>query len=187
MSLPFLLEIGCEEIPDWMIAPALNHLQDMFQTLLDQQGLGGMVKRMDATPRRLALRAEGLAERQADTEELVIGPPKSAGPKAAAGFARKQGVGVEQLREEGNYYAYLKHTKGRDAISILAESIPPLVWKIYFPKTMYWTGKGSERFIRPIRWVVALLGDEVVPFELAGVRSSAVTEGHGCSASVLSQ
>ncbi len=178
MSLPFLLEIGCEEIPDWMIAPALNNLQDMFQTLLDQQGLGGKVERVDATPRRLTLRAEGLAERQADTEELVTGPPKAAGPKAAAGFAKKQGVAVEALREAGNYYAHLRHTKGRLANTILAEMIPPLVWKIYFPKTMYWNGKGSERFIRPIRWVVALLGDEVVPFELAGVRSAAVTQGH---------
>ena len=74
MSLPFLLEIGTEEIPDWMIVPALNNLQDMFQALLDQQALGGRVTSVDATPRRLVLRAEGLLDRQADVEELLMGP-----------------------------------------------------------------------------------------------------------------
>ena len=97
MSLPFLLEIGTEEIPDWMIVPALNNLQDMFQALLDQHVLGGRVTAVDATPRRLVLRAEGLLERQADVEELVLGPPKSAGAGAAAGFAKKMGTTPDQL------------------------------------------------------------------------------------------
>ncbi len=94
MSLPFILEIGIEEIPDWMIVPALNQLQDMFQALLDQQSLGGRVEETHATPRRLFLRAGGLLERQADVEESVMGPAKSAGAGAAAGFARKQGTTV---------------------------------------------------------------------------------------------
>ena len=89
MSLPFLLEIGTEEIPDWMIVPALNNLQDMFQAMLDQHTLGGRVEEVHATPRRLFLRAGGLLERQADVEELVLGPPKSVGAGAAAGFAKK--------------------------------------------------------------------------------------------------
>ena len=89
MSLPFLLEIGTEEIPDWMIVPALNNLQNMFQGLLDQHALGGKVDSTAATPRRLVLRAQGLVERQSDTEELVLGPPKSVGAGAAAGFAKK--------------------------------------------------------------------------------------------------
>ena len=81
MSFPFLLEIGTEEIPDWMIVPALNQLQDMFQVLLDQHGVGGKIKSANATPRRLVLKAYGLIERQPDTEDLVPGPPKSAGPR----------------------------------------------------------------------------------------------------------
>ena len=97
MSLPFLLEIGTEEIPDWMIVPALNNLQDMFQALLDQQALGGRVEEIHATPRRLFLRADGLLERQADVEELVMGPAKSAGAGAAAGFAKKMGTTPDQL------------------------------------------------------------------------------------------
>ena len=102
MSLPFLLEIGTEEIPDWMIVPALNQLQDMFQALLDQQVLGGTVTSVDATPRRLVLRAEGLLDRQADVEELVLGPPKSAGAGAATGFAKKMGTTPDQLRHRNH-------------------------------------------------------------------------------------
>jgi len=100
LSLPFLLEIGTEEIPDWMIVGALNQLQDAFQKLLDQQGIGGMVNSIDATPRRLVLRAEGLKPRQGDSEEVVLGPPKSAGAGAAAGFAKKMGASPDALSIE---------------------------------------------------------------------------------------
>jgi glycyl-tRNA synthetase beta chain len=138
--------------------------------------------RLDATPRRLVLRAEELPARQADTEERVMGPAKSAPPKAVEGFARKQGVRVEDLAVEstpkGEYYSYLKKVEGRRTLDILSEALPGVILKIYFPKTMYWTGKNGPRFIRPIRWLVALLGQDVVPFELAGVRAGTVTSGH---------
>ena len=118
MSLSFLLEIGTEEIPDWMIVPALNNLQDMFQGLLDQQSLGGKVASIAATPRRLVLRAQGLVERQADTEELVLGPPKSVGAGAAAGFAKKMGTTPDQLKAETTARtrarAHSRETIGRD-------------------------------------------------------------------------
>ncbi|HWB97969.1 MAG TPA: glycine--tRNA ligase subunit beta, partial [Bryobacteraceae bacterium] len=178
MSLPFLLEIGTEEIPDWMIPGALANLQELFEGLgIEHTGL-----RLDATPRRLVLRAEELPARQADTEERVMGPAKSAPPKAVEGFARKQGVRVEDLAVEstpkGEYYSYLKKVEGRRTLDILSEALPGVILKIYFPKTMYWTGKNGPRFIRPIRWLVALLGQDVVPFELAGVRAGTVTSGH---------
>ena len=182
MSLPFLLEIGTEEIPDWMIVPALNQLQDMFQALLDQQGMGGKVAQAEATPRRLVLKAEGLIEKQADTDELVLGPPKSAGPGAAAGFAKKMGTTSDQLRVEstakGEYFAFAKRSQGQPTAAILARELPNLILKIQWPKTMYWNGKGTERFIRPIRWLVALLGSDLVPFEIAGVRSGRESVGH---------
>ena len=182
MSLPFLLEIGTEEIPDWMIVPALNNLQDMFQALLDQHVLGGRVTAVDATPRRLVLRAEGLLERQADVEELVLGPPKSAGSGAAAGFAKKMGTTADQLGTQstakGEYFSFAKRTQGQATAAVLAHELPNLILKIQWPKTMYWNGKGSERFIRPIRWLVALLGDAVVPFEISGVKSGKTTVGH---------
>jgi glycyl-tRNA synthetase beta chain len=177
-----LLEIGTEEIPDWMIVPALNNLQDMFQALLDQHVLGGKVAAVDATPRRLVLRAENLGECQVDTEEIVTGPYKSAGPGAAAGFARKWGTTPEQLgthsTPKGEQYLAIKRTQGQATGAILARELPNLILKIQWPKTMYWNGKGSERFIRPIRWLVALLGDAVVPFEIGGVQSGNTTVGH---------
>ena len=182
MSLLFLLEIGTEEIPDWMIIPALNNLQDMSQALLDQNALGGKVTGTDATPRRLVLRAEGLAERQADTEETVSGPPKSAGAGAAAGFAKKMGTTPDQLgmlsTAKGEYFSFAKRTQGQATSAVLARELPGLILKIQWPKTMVWNGKGTERFIRPVRWLVALLGDAVVPFEIGGVKSGNTTVGH---------
>jgi glycyl-tRNA synthetase beta chain len=178
MTLPFLLEIGTEEIPDWMIPTALENLRMSFEKLeIPHESV-----RLDATPRRLVLRAEGLPARQPDSVERVLGPPNSAPPQAVAGFARKQGVLLADLKLEstlkGEYYTYLKKVPGRNIIDILAEALPGLILGLYFPKTMYWTGKGGPRFIRPIRWIVALLAQDIIPFELAGVRSGALSSGH---------
>jgi glycyl-tRNA synthetase beta chain len=182
MSLPFLLEIGTEEIPDWMIVQGLNHLQDAFQKLLDQHSLAGTVHNVDATPRRLVLRANGLIPQQPDSQELLLGPPKSAGPGAAAGFAKKMGTTPDQLgvqsTAKGEYLSFTKKVKGRRSAEILAESLPGLILNIPWPKTMYWNGKGSGRFIRPIRWIVALLGNDIVPFEIEGVSAGNTTQGH---------
>jgi glycyl-tRNA synthetase beta chain len=172
VNLPFLLEIGTEEIPDWMIPGALEYLR----------GIGIPEVRVDATPRRLVVRSESVPARQADTEEKLTGPAKSAPPQAVAGFARKAGVKPEDLRIEatarGEYYTHTRKAEGRAMLDVLAESLPETIVRIPFPKTMYWTGKNGPRFIRPIRWMVALLGDEVIPFEIAGVRSGNRTEGH---------
>jgi glycyl-tRNA synthetase beta chain len=178
VSLPFLFEIGVEEIPDWMIPDALENLRVLFEKLeIPHESVT-----LDATPRRLVLRAEGLPARQADSQERVLGPAKSAPAQAVAGFARKQGVKPEDLTVEttpkGEYYGFIKKVPGRLTKDILAEALPGIILRIYFPKTMYWTGKGGPRFIRPIRWIVAMLGEEIVPFELAGVRSGALTSGH---------
>ena len=178
MSLPFLLEIGTEEIPDWMIPTALENLRLSFEKLeIPHDSV-----RLDATPRRLVLRVEGLPARQPDSVERVLGPPKAAPPQAVAGFARKQGIRPEDMKVEstpkGEYYTYLKKVQGRNTIDILAEALPGLILGLNFPKTMYWTGKGGPRFIRPIRWIVALLAETIIPFELADVRSGALTSGH---------
>ena len=174
----FLLEIGTEEIPDWMIPTALENLRLLFEKL----ALPHDSVRLDATPRRLVLRADGLLLRLPDRVERVQGPAKTAPAKALEGFARKQGVHVDDLILEvtakGEYYSYLKKVPGRSTKEILAEALPGVILGIYFPKTMYWTGKGGPRFIRPIRWIVALLGEDIVPFELAGVHSGALTAGH---------
>jgi glycyl-tRNA synthetase beta chain len=189
VSLPFLLEIGTEEIPDWMIEEALTQLGASFREFLTAHGLGHEASvATDATPRRLVLRAEGVAERQADREELVLGPPEAAAFRdgkptpAAEGFARKQGIGLEAIgvfeTARGNYVGYRKRIEGRPARDLLAEALPGMILAIHFPKTMYWSGRNGARFIRPIRWLVALLGEEVVPFEVEGVAAGRITRGH---------
>jgi glycyl-tRNA synthetase beta chain len=178
VSVPFLLEIGTEEVPDWMILRALEDIQAGFLKL----NLPHTALQLDATPRRLVLRVEGLPERQEDSKERVLGPSKSAPAQAVAGFARKQGIKPEDLTVEatakGEYYTFLRQVAGRQTRDILAEALPGLILAINWPKAMYWTAKCGPRFIRPIRWLVALLGAEVVPFEIAGVHSGAVTTGH---------
>ena len=125
------------------------------------------------------MRAEGLPERTPDSEQIVKGPPITAGDKAAEGFAKKQGADASALRKAGNYYELVKKVSGRAVLDILAESLPAAILGIQWPKTMFWTGgKNGPRFIRPIRWIVALLGDQVIPFEIAGVKSGNVTRGH---------
>lgn len=182
MPVAFLLEIGCEEIPDWMIVPALKNLQELFEKVIAEHNLGGQVVWTDATPRRLVLYAEDIKERQEDSEEVIMGPPKSAVPGAVNGFAKKMGVDHSALKilksGKGEYYSVVKAVKGRETAAIFASALPGVISKIYFPKTMYWTGKNGFRFIRPIRWLVALLGEKVVEFELAAVKSGNISRGH---------
>ncbi len=83
-----------------------------------------------------------------------------------------------QTTAKGEYFAFAKRTQGQATAAVLARDLPNLILKIQWPKTMVWNGKGTERFIRPIRWLVALLGDAVVPFEIAGVQSGNTTTGH---------
>ncbi|HEU0121070.1 MAG TPA: glycine--tRNA ligase subunit beta [Bryobacteraceae bacterium] len=172
MSIPFLLEIGTEEIPDWMIPGALDHLRAKFP---------GENVRVDATGRRLVVRAD-VAARTPDREEVVTGPPANVTGKALDGFCAKQGVTPDQLTvaetPKGKYWSFTRKIAGRPAAEILREEIPALVQSIPWPKTMYWPSLGGPKFIRPIRWIVALLGNEVVDFEFANVRSSNTTFGH---------
>lgn len=170
--LPFLLEIGTEEIPDWMIPGALEYLAAKFP---------GTNVRTDATARRLVVRAD-VEERTPDREEVVTGPPASVTGKPLEGFLAKQGVTQADLTvtetPKGKYWSFTRKIPGRAAADILREELPTLILSIPWPKTMYWPAMGGPRFIRPIRWIVALLGPEVVQFECASVRSSNVTYGH---------
>ena len=182
-----LLEIGTEEIPARMIGRARKDLERLFAESLRAMDLdAGATVSVEATPRRLALFARNLPPRQADRTETLAGPSRkvafdAAGnpTRAALGFARKAGVGVDELevRDDGKL-TVRRLIAGRDAGSLLAESLPRVVLGLRFPRAMYWAGKGSPRFIRPIRWLVALLDGEVVPFEIAGVPSGRETSGH---------
>ncbi len=176
----FLLEIGVEEIPDWMIEPALADLQAGFAAAFGAFGRSALLT--DATPRRLVLHAKDLLPQAPDVETLVPGPYLSAGEKAAEGFARKQNTSVDKLAKtqdaKGERYVFAQLVKGQAAVDAFSEKLPEIVTSIRFPKTMYWTGKGGVKFIRPIRWIVALLDDQIVPFEIAGVKASNTTRGH---------
>ncbi len=176
----FLLEIGTEEIPDWMIEPALADLQARFQVAFGV--FGGSAIIVDATPRRLVLRAEQLTAQTPDVANVTLGPYRSAGIKAAEGFARKWGTPLDQLAvtqdAKGERYVFHQLVKGQPARQTLAEKLPALISSIQFPKAMSWPGSKGVRFIRPIRWLLALLDEEVVPFTVAGVQSGNTTRGH---------
>ncbi len=176
----FLLEIGAEEIPDWMIEPALGDLRTKFEAAFG--ALGGSSIVMEATPRRLVLIAHDLIEKAPDVENVVQGPYLSAGTGAANGFAKKNGTTVDQLAKmtdaKGERYIFTQLVKGQSAAEALAAKLPELITSITWPKTMFWTHKGGARFIRPIRWIVALLDDQTIPFEVAGVKSGNTTRGH---------
>lgn len=187
-TAPLLVEIGVEEIPDWMIAPAVGQFRDMLEKMLAAQRLGGKLRMADGTPRRIFAIFDDVLEQQPDAEELVLGPSKAAAFKdgkpagAALGFAKKNGVDVGQLHIEttpkGEYVAVRKRIEGQAAKWILGEQIVALIPRIHFPKTMYWTGKNGVRFIRPIRWIVALHGDNTIPFEIGGVEAGYYTAPH---------
>jgi len=188
--LPFLLEIGTEEIPDWMIERALAQLLESLEAIFLKEKLSFESIGVAATPRRLVVRAYELQARQADDMQTIKGPSVEIAyrghqlTQVGLAFIRKHNISGDErtnLQEEKSGRAFLgalRRIPGRRTVDILAEALPKLVLGVHFPKTMYWTGKGGPRFIRPIRWIVALLGDEVIPFELAGVRSGAVTSGH---------
>jgi glycyl-tRNA synthetase beta chain len=155
--LNLLLEIGCEEIPDWMLAGALEYLGGAIGELLKSRQLGGDSIRTDATPRRLVVRAANIAPRQADSEERVWGPARSAPAAAAAGFAKKQGVDLSQLEvlSDGKTekYSYLRKIQGQAAINLLAEALPALILKtrpeVYPAYSM--GGRAARRRRNPLR------------------------------------
>lgn len=180
MAQDLLLEIGVEEIPDWMIPDGLAHLTEKLAELTAP--LGGQVAFSEATPRRLAVRLNGLREREEDRVETVSGPPKQASPQAIEGFARKNGVSVDHLKlsetAKGSYYTFERKVEGRQAADLLAAALPGLILGIPWPKTMLWPGKGGSRFIRPIRWILCLLDHQVVPFSINGIQSGNESGGH---------
>jgi glycyl-tRNA synthetase beta chain len=183
----FLLEIGCEEIPARMIDAASQELRERVAVLLTRERLsGGEVTHFD-TPRRLAILASGLASSQADIVEQVNGPSvhvayKDGQPTPAAhAFAKKSGVEVSQLERvttpKGEYLAAKVTKKGRTAAEILSENLPKEISSVYWPKNMYWR-KPNERFVRPVRWLVAMLDGETIPLEFDGIRAGNISRGH---------
>ncbi len=183
----FLLEIGCEEIPARMIDAASQELRQRVAALLTQQRLGNSEVESFDTPRRLAVLASGISPAQDDVTEQITGPSANVGYKdgqptaAAHAFAKKAGVDVSQLQRlstpKGEYLAALVTRKGRSAMEILAECLPKEIATMYWPKSMYWT-KPNERFVRPVRWLVAMLDGETIPLGFDGIQAGTQSRGH---------
>lgn len=186
----FLLEIGCEEIPARMIHDQETILGVRVAKLLRDQRLLAATASVPtfSTPRRLALLARGIRASQQHTEERVIGPSLSIAYKdgkptpAAEAFARKVGIEVSKLERitnpKGEYLAATIYQRGRRAVEVLSELLPKEIAALNWPKNMYWREGKPERFVRPIRWIVALLDGEVIPVEFAGIKAGNESRGH---------
>jgi glycyl-tRNA synthetase beta chain len=188
--LELLFEIGCEEIPAGMLPKAEAELKANLEKLFIAGTLGeGLTVETFAGPRRLAAWVRGLPVKQSDVISEVTGPPKSVAydaigepTRAAVSFAEKQGVRLVDLylvpTPKGEYVA-CKHTKrGRTSEQILTEILPRAIHDLSWPRSMTWTGLEGARFIRPIRWIVALLDNKPLKFSYGNVAASGATRGH---------
>ncbi len=183
-----LLEIGTEEIPAGFIPKALAAMEEIAAKMLSDARLShGKIKAM-GNPRRLVLHVEGLSSRQPDEARTVTGPPKRAAfddsgnpTKAVEGFAKGQGVRVEDLKiiatDKGEYVSARIEEKGAEALKVLSELLSKFILTIPFPKSMRWADR-EIRFARPIHWILAVFGGEIVHFELDGIKSGELTRGH---------
>ncbi|HYX18689.1 MAG TPA: glycine--tRNA ligase subunit beta [Nostoc sp.] len=187
----FLLEVGTEELPASFLSDALVQWQGRIPQSLEANSLKGESVQVYGTPRRLAVVIKGLPSQQADREEEIKGPPAQAAFKdgqptaAAIGFAKKQGVEMDALflrpTDKGEFVFVQKRIPGRPVAEILTELIPQWIWGLEGKRLMRW-GNGDARFSRPIRWLVALLDDTVLPLELVNgsktIQSDRISQGH---------
>ena len=186
----FLFEIGLEEVPARMITGAQAELQERVVKMLERERLlrSGAVTKSFATPRRLAIWVKDVAERQQDVTEELVGPSvkiaykDGAATPAALAFAKKAGVTVAVLKTvtnaKGEYLAATAVRPGRDASEVIAAEMPRELAGIYWAKNMYWRPGKPERFVRPVRWMLAMLGTEIVPVKFGGYQAGNVTYGH---------
>ncbi|MGZ3592188.1 MAG: glycine--tRNA ligase subunit beta, partial [Thermodesulfobacteriota bacterium] len=183
-----LLEIGTEEIPAGFIPQALMDLESLAKKELGATRIDFNGIRTLGTPRRLVLVIQSVSEKQKDEETRKIGPSKQAAfdakgnpTKAAIGFAKSQSVPVESLTiiqtEKGEYVCAAKKESGKPTLELLSSLLPRWILAIPFQKSMRWADV-PIRFVRPIHWILALFGGEVVPFEVGNIRSGKMTHGH---------
>jgi len=182
-----VIELGTEELPAGDLSAALAQLGDLVPALCDDLRIDHAGIAIMGTPRRLVAHIKDAAPRQRDQESLVKGPPAARAfdadgkpTKAAEGFARGKGVSLDDLdvraMDGGEYVVARVREEGRPTADVLAEALPDLIGAIKFGKSMRWNASGAS-FSRPLRWIVALFGDYVIPFAYAGVESGSVTRG----------
>ena len=184
MAKDLLFEIGAEEIPAGFMPNILGQLKQLAETKLNDAHLPFESIATYGTPRRLALIVKGLADISAEISERHKGPSASIAydadgnaTKAAIGFARGKGLDVDDLVVENGYIYAETKTAGVPAKDIVTDMLPQLITGLNFPKSMHW-GNLDAKFVRPVRWLVALLDEEVIPVEFATVKSGNVTRGH---------
>lgn len=184
MAKDVLFEIGAEEIPAHYMPGILAQLKTLAETKLDEHHLGYGSLRTLGTPRRIALLINDVEDSSADIHERHKGPSvkiaynENGEPtKAAMGFARGKGIDVNDLVVEDGYIYAETTTAGVAARDILTEILPQLITGLSFPKSMHW-GNLDEKFVRPLRWLVALYDTDVLPITFAGVRASNSSRGH---------
>src|SRR4029077_20300653 len=189
-GLELLFEIGCEEIPAGMVAKAADDLKAYVEKVLTAESIGtGVAVETFGGPRRLTVWAQNLPRKQADVTSEVTGPPKSVAydsvgepTRAAVSFAEKQGVALHEVfvvaTPKGEYLAAKQVRRGRSTEQILADILPRAVHDLAWPRSMTWTGLDGARFIRPIRWIVALLGGKPLKLTCAGIPAGDTTRGH---------
>lgn len=187
MANSYLLEVGVEEMPAHVVTPSIKQLHQRVADYLKEERISFDEIQEFATPRRLALLIRGLADKQPDVDETVKGPAKKIAQdsdgnwtKAAIGFTRGQGATVDDIefREvKGEEYVFVeKHIAGKPVAKVLA-GLPNVITAMNFPTLMKW-GYNNLQFIRPIRWLVSLLNDQVVPFSILDVAAGRTTRGH---------
>ncbi len=185
--VPFLFEIGTEELPATHLSGALGQLEALVPQALEDLRLAYSGLHIWGTPRRLVVFVEALSARQSDEEQVVKGPPAQVAfdsdgnpTRAAEGFARSRGVDVEALEvrdlDGGQYVVAQQRIEGRPALEVLAEALPEWVAHLHFRRAMRWNETGVA-FSRPIRWLTALIDERVIPCAYAGVESGRVTRG----------
>ena len=178
----YILEIGTEELPYKFIPQAIGQLKTSFENLLQMSSLPGDVEVL-ATPRRLAIIIDNLAEKQPDEEKIIKGPPENiayadrALTQAGKGFLQKNQVDEKDAYLENGYLHAKVFSKGKFSSELLQENVAQLVLNLQGPYFMRWAGF-NEKFSRPIRWVVSILEDKEVPIEIVGVKSSRFSRGH---------
>jgi glycyl-tRNA synthetase beta chain len=185
-----LLEVGSEEIPAGMLPKAEEDLRANLEKLIAAENLSdGVTVETFSAPRRLVAHVRGLREKQADVENEVTGPPRSVAydavgepTRAALSFAEKQGLSLKDLyivkTPKGEYLAAKQVKRGRSAEQILNEMLPRVIHDLSWPRSMTWTGIDGPRFIRPIRWIVAVVNGKPLKFSFAGVTAGDTTFGH---------
>lgn len=178
-----LFEIGTEEIPAKFMPGILKQLKELAAAKMQELRIPFEDITVYGTPRRMAFIADGVAETQADVVVEAKGPSvkiayvSGAPSKAAQGFARGQGVDVKDLVVRDNYVYAVKHLAGQPVIELLPGLLMDILTSLSFPKTMRWADY-EFRFVRPIRWMVALFGDQIIPVEICGVKSGKFSMGH---------